>query len=104
MNKQQIKKIIFQYINKINKQGIPVTNVFIFGSTISGEAQLDSDIDICIISPAFGKDRQKERVLLLNLREGISDLIEPHPYCEDDFKNPYDALSYEIRKKGLKIF
>ncbi|HLD27172.1 MAG TPA: nucleotidyltransferase domain-containing protein [Patescibacteria group bacterium] len=103
MTRQQMKKIILRYINKITKYGIPVRHVFVFGSTIEGTMHIDSDIDTCIISPIFGKDRQKERVILMNLREGISDLIEPHPYSEKDFQNPYDSFSSQIQQKGLKI-
>jgi len=76
----------------------------VFGSIIKGKTHKDSDIDTCIISPVFGKDRQRERVLLMNLREGISDLIEPHPYSEKDFQNSYDSLSSQIKQTGLKIF
>jgi predicted nucleotidyltransferase len=104
MTRQQIKKIIVRYADKITKYGIPVKHIFVFGSTIEGNTHHGSDIDTCIVSPILGKDRQKERVLLMNLREGISDLIEPHPYSEKDFQNPYDSLSSQIQQKGLKIF
>lgn len=104
MKKEQIEKIVLQYIDKIKKNGIPVSHVFIFGSTVKGNAHGGSDIDTCIISPLFGRNRQKERLLLMNLRDGISDLIEPHPYSEKDFRSPYDPLSYQIKQTGIKIF
>lgn len=104
MSNQQIKKIVLPYIDKIIKHGIPVKQVFVFGSVIKGKTHSGSDIDTCIISPIFGKDRQKERVLLMNLREGVNNLIEPHPYSEKDFQNPYDSLSWQIKQTGLKIF
>lgn len=104
MSRQHIKKIIMRYVSKIIKYGIPVSHVFVFGSTIEGKMRTGSDIDTCIISPILGKDRQKERVILMNLREGVSDLIEPHPYSEKDFKNPYDSFSSQIQLRGLKIF
>ena len=103
MSKQQITKIVLRYVEKVKKNGIPVSHVFIFGSSIKGQMRPGSDIDTCIISPIFGKDRQSERIILMNLREGISDLIEPHPYSEKDFQNPYDPLSYQIRHKGIRI-
>ena len=77
--------------------------MFVFGSVIKGTTHRGSDIDTCVVSPVFGKDRQKERILLMNLREGISDLIEPHPYSEKDLQNPYDPLSCQIRQTGIKM-
>jgi predicted nucleotidyltransferase len=103
MSDEQIKRVVLTYINKIKKQGIPITHVFIFGSRIKEKPHYGSDIDTCIISPIFGKDRQKERILLMNLREGDSDLIEPHPYSEKDFQNPFNPICNEIKKTGLKI-
>ena len=44
-----------------------MTRVYIFGSQVKGRARYGSDIDLCIISPAFGQDRQKERIMLMNL-------------------------------------
>lgn len=104
MNNKNIKRIILRYIDKIKEYGIPIEHVFVFGSTVEGKMRLGSDIDTCVISPVFGKDRQKERLLLMNLREGVSDLIEPHPYSEKDFQNPYDSLSTQIKQTGLRIF
>lgn len=31
-------------------------------------------------------------------------MIEPYPYLEKDFQNPYDNLSSQIKQTGLKIF
>lgn len=103
MKKQKIQKIITQYINKLKKHAVSVKQVFVFGSSAQGKTHSGSDIYTCINSPIFGKDRQKERVFLMNLRQDISDLIKPHPYSEEDFQNPYDSLSYQIKKTGFKI-
>lgn len=101
-----IKKVTFivqKYLQKVEKAGIPVIKVYIFGSQVKGKARQGSDIDLCIISPRFGKDRQKERVMLMNLSDETTDIIEPHPYSPSDFNNYFDSLSSEIRKTGLTI-
>ena len=103
MNRQQIVQLIKNYIHKIELAGIPVKKAYVFGSSIKGNFHKGSDIDTCIISPLFGKDRQKERILLMNLREGISDLIEPHPYSPKDFESKYHPLVSEIKRTGLGI-
>ncbi|HLC94524.1 MAG TPA: nucleotidyltransferase domain-containing protein [Patescibacteria group bacterium] len=103
MNKQNIQHIVMQYISNLKHHGIPVKHVFIFGSSVRGKTHAGSDIDTCIISPIFGKDRQKERIRLMNLRHDVNDRIEPHPYSEADFQNPYDSFSVHIKKTGIKI-
>ena len=98
-----IKSIVYQYIKNVKRHGITVEHAYIFGSYAKGKADKNSDIDVCIISKEFGKDRQKERVTLMNIRGNNDDLIEPHPYSPQDFLNPFDPLSYQIKKQGFQI-
>lgn len=95
--------IINQYIAAVKKSGIPVQSVYLFGSAVKGTMHPGSDIDLCIISPSFGYDRQQERVKLMNIREKVSDIIEPHPYSPSDFNNLFDPLSSEIKKTGIRL-
>jgi len=103
MNKMTAIKIARQYAIHIKKAGIPVEKVYVFGSQITGKAQSGSDIDICVVSSIFGKDRLKERVMLMNLQEDINDDIEPHPFSPEDFSNPFDPLASQIKKYGLLV-
>jgi len=103
MNKTTAIKIAKQYAIHIKKSGIPVEQVYIFGSYISGKAHIGSDIDICVVSSIFGKDRLKERVMLMNIRNDDDDLIEPHPFSPEDFSNPFDPLASQIKKHGLLV-
>ena len=117
LNKEQIKQlkeittfnieavidIAKKYILNLKKAGIPIQAAYLFGSAAKGKMDKNSDIDICVISPIFGKDRLDERVKLMNLQDNISDLIEPHPYSISDFNNKFDALSNEIKKYGIFI-
>lgn len=103
MKKQEIVQLIKDYIGKIEISGIPVEEAYVFGSSLKGGSRKGSDIDTCIVSSFFGKDRQKERVLLMNLREGISDLIEPHPLSPKDFESKYYPFVAEVKRTGLNI-
>lgn len=103
MINKSIKSIVNQYIINVKKKGIPVSGVYIFGSYAKGTADIHSDIDVCIISKKFGIDRQKERLLLMNIRSNDDDLIEPHPFSPEDFSNPFDPLAYQIKKHGLIV-
>jgi len=103
MNKIMAIKIAKQYAVHVKKAGIPVKKVYVFGSYISGKAHIGSDIDICVVSSIFGKDRLKERVMLMNIRSENDGLIEPHPFSPEDFLNPYDPLAYQIKNHGLLV-
>lgn len=100
----QTKKILSSYASRIRNAGIPIESMIVFGSRVKGLAHAGSDLDTCIISTAFGKDRHAERVFLMNLREGISDLIEPHPLSPEDFANKYDLFAQEIKRTGITFF
>ncbi len=103
MNKKQIIDLVSLYVKKVKRGGIPVSAAYVFGSRIKGKATKESDIDACIISPKFGKNRFDERLKLMNFVEGAYDLIEPHPYSPADFQNVFDSLANEIRQTGIKL-
>jgi len=101
MTKKTIYNLIHKYRANLEKEGIPVTKVILFGSQAKGTAHKWSDIDVCVVSPLFGKDRHSERVMLMNQR--LDTTIEPHPYSPDELLDPYDPLATEIRNTGVAV-
>lgn len=92
-----------EFVALVEHSGIPVEAAYIFGSRVKGREYRGSDLDTCVVSRKFGKDRIKERVRLMLLSERISDLIEPHPYSLQDFADRFDPLAAEIKRTGIKI-
>lgn len=101
--KKEYLEISRVYLERLRRQRIPVVKAYLFGSRAKGQASKWSDLDLCVISPIFGHDRPSERVKLMNLRQGISDLIEPHPYSPADFENKFDPLAREIKRTGIIV-
>ncbi len=100
----KIKQLVRSYTLSLRREGIPIEKVYIFGSFAKGKANKDSDVDVAIISSKFGKDRQKERVLLLRKRNNKALIIEPHPFSEDEFKDvSYNPLVAQIKKHAVRI-
>lgn len=95
--------IVKEYADKVKDSGIKLESVYLFGSYAKNKQNKWSDIDICIVSPDFGKNRFKERLFLMNIANNINDAIEPHPYTSKELKNKYDPLAREILKTGKKI-
>lgn len=103
MSKNKIIKIAKLYVKKLKEAGIPIVDAYIFGSQVKGKTHKGSDIDTGIVSSVFGKDRQQERVRLMNLRDELTLVIEPHPLSPNDFQSPFNPLINEIKKWGVRI-
>jgi len=97
------ENLIAEYRLILEKHNIPVHRIIMFGSYAKGIADAWSDVDICVVSPSFGKNPFDERVLLKKLTLEIDSLIEPHPYNPRDLQDPYDPLAYEIRTYGIEM-
>ncbi len=92
-----------RFINELTTMGIPVSKAYIYGSYAKGNAKSYSDIDICVVSPAFGKDLVDEMVKLRQISRRVDDRIEALPFGIDDIDNPYDPLAAEIRRFGQSV-
>ena len=56
----------------------PDALVFVFGSTVKGEAKLNSDIDIAVVTEAYGNDVTLMYVALSKIADEVSWDIEVH--------------------------
>jgi len=98
----KIKKIVFEFINELEKNNIPIDDVFLFGSYAKGNYTPDSDIDLLIVSPIFKGDKIEDRKKIRRYILKISSYLEIIPCSREEFqeKNPFIE---EITKNGLKI-
>ena len=97
------ERLIKKYKKVLTDSGIPVKRMILFGSYAKGKAKPWSDVDVCVVSPVFGKDGYDEMVKLKHLTGKVEDMIEPHPYHPDDLNDPFDPLAFEIRTHGKTI-
>jgi len=88
----------------IEKAGVRVEKIILFGSRAAGACHEDSDIDVAVVSPDFGKDRFEEGVRLFQIASKIDPRIEPIPISTESYKNDtWVPLVYEIREKGVAV-
>lgn len=97
------RRLIKKYRRVLVKAGIPVKQMILFGSYAKGEARPWSDVDVCVVSPSFGKNAFAEMVKLAKLTVTVDTMIEPHPFSPSDLNNPYDSLAQEIRTYGKEV-
>jgi len=93
-----IYDIVKKFASHISDKGISVKHAILFGSYARGNQKKDSDIDICIVSPDFGRDSISELQFLLKETRHVDDRIEPIPFNIDELNSKYSTLSSESSK------
>ena len=97
-----ILTLLTKYIQCLKENNIPVQKAILFGSYARGNSKEESDIDVAIISTAFGGDRFSDRRLIVPFRRGIDSRIEPIPLTPKDFEEGGVFID-EIKKTGQVI-
>jgi len=104
MVEKEIREKIRQFVKELRRRKIRVAKVILYGSRVTGKVREDSDIDVAIVSPDFGKDRYREGAKLFEIASEIDARIEPVPLSLKAYKNDtWVPLIYEIREKGLDL-
>ena len=92
-----------KFVSELITSGVQVNEAYLYGSYAKGDAKSYSDIDICVVSPGFGKDLIDEMVKLRQISRRVDDRIEALPFGIDDINNSYDPLAAEIRHFGQSV-
>lgn len=105
MPEKQIRKVVTDFIKAVKERDIKIEAAFLFGSYAQNKADKDSDIDVAVISPDFGKDFFDECVLLKEISERVDFDISPRAYSVEEYQNATkgDFLWHEIIQKGIPI-
>ena len=102
MDKEKIIEILKAYVNALISNQIPVAQAYLFGSTVKGTDNTDSDFDIAL----FLKRMQDEISMLnqlMKIRREFDLRIEPHPFLENEIDNG-NPLVKNIITTGEKIY
>ena len=99
---KQIARLLLRYKKELESKNFPVEKMILFGSYAKGKAKEYSDIDVCIISGKFSKNRNRYEDLLWKSIIKIDPRIEPVAYTPSDFQN-VDPLVHEIQQFGIEV-
>jgi predicted nucleotidyltransferase len=102
LNKRS-KEIAKRYLAKLRDADVEVTQALVFGSQATGEADENSDIDLAVVSPQFGRDKHKDLVRLFKLVDEKTKELEPIPFSPTDLEDEFDSLATEVRATGVSI-
>lgn len=106
MVKTEIEQAVLKLVKALTTKGIRIDKILLYGSQVPvGKSRSDSDIDLAVVSPDFGKDRFEEGKTLLQIAWRIDPRLEPIPISSESYENDtWVPLVYEIRQKGLPLF
>lgn len=99
---KDIKKILRRYRNLLEKDKIPVKKMILYGSYAKGNSRPYSDIDVCIVSDKFLKNKDRHETYLWKKVLEVDPRIEPIGYYPAEFRD-IDPLVDEIKKHGVLI-
>lgn len=101
---KKIESMINKFAKEVEKNGIKIKKILLFGSYASESYKPYSDIDIAVISSDFGKSHYEDNKLLRKLAWRIDERIEPIAISEKSFnKDSWIPLINEIKAKGVAI-
>jgi uncharacterized protein len=104
MVRREIIKILNEFAKSLDKEGIKVIKLILYGSYATGKFHKDSDIDVAVVSSDFGMDRFDEGTRLFRIACKIDPRIEPVPISLESYENDtWIPLIYEIKEKGVEI-
>jgi predicted nucleotidyltransferase len=98
-----IQERVLQFGRLLISNGIPISKLVVFGSYAKNKATEYSDIDVCVVSPKFGKDHIEEMQYLFKARRNIDSLIEPYPASPTEYSELESPIIWEINKHGLEL-
>ena len=102
MNQTDATILLKKYVALVSRK-YPVQSAYLFGSFARGFIHKRSDIDVCIISPVFGKDYFDEEMDLRRETLKGDTRIEPVAFNPTDFDDKYNLLVHENKTHGIQI-
>jgi predicted nucleotidyltransferase len=102
-SKQRGLAIARKMKERLVADGIPVVDVYLFGSLVNGRTHKWSDVDIAVVHKAFADGRMQERRRVRSLREDFDVPMDIVCLRPEDFDNRYWALPQEVKKHGIPV-
>jgi uncharacterized protein len=84
----ELKRIISRYKNELEKMGLQVEKILLYGSQATGTMREGSDIDLFVISPDWKIYGQRERLEMLGVAAArILEPIQAQGFTPDEIAN-----------------
>lgn len=103
LGQAEVEAMVARFLERVREK-VPVAAAYLYGSQVSGRPDSDSDIDVAVISPAFGEDVQRDLVLLSEACLPDATLIEAVPFSVDEHDHPpRGSFLREVIRHGRRV-
>lgn len=97
-----IKKILYKFIDQLNHNGFAIDRAYLFGSYAKGCYKKHSDIDVALVSTKFQGNRFFDKKAISPIVVDVCPDLEVLPYNTKDFTYE-DPFVKEIIDTGIEI-
>jgi len=91
------------FLDSLIKNGINVSEAYLFGSVAKGLADADSDIDVAVVSRDFQGIPYYDIQKISKYRRKIDLRLEIHPFSLRDVETQPSHFFLKIKKDGMRI-
>ena len=102
ITRNEALKISADFASHVRERIDPEALVYVFGSAIKGTANVNSDIDVAVVSKKNDADVIDAAVALSRIARDVSWDIEVHTVAYEDWRKG-DPHVYEIQKWGIPV-
>ncbi len=105
MDFSKIKLNVIQFDKELRKINITPDIIILFGSQAKGNASVNSDVDLAVVSRDFGKDRTKNGIKINKILYRIFPEAEAIPISLKDYfdSDNISPILSEIKKSGIAV-
>ena len=91
------------FLDSLIKNGINVSEAYLFGSVAKGLADADSDIDVAVVSRDFQGIPYYDIQKISKYRRKIDLRLEIHPFSLRDVETEPSHFFLKIKRDGMRI-
>ncbi|MDY6903400.1 MAG: nucleotidyltransferase domain-containing protein [Thermodesulfobacteriota bacterium] len=91
------------FIEILKKNGIDVSQAYLFGSASKGLTDKDSDIDLAIVSKDFNGQPYYDIKKISKYRRSVDLRLEIHPFSFSDIQTSPSLFFNTIKKEGIRL-
>ena len=104
MARDEVIKLLKQYIDLLNAEGLSVYKAFLFGSYSKDMADSSSDIDVLIVSNKYDENDDLIIGKMWQLTKKINSKIEPFLIGVEKFKkDDISPLISDVKENGIEL-
>ena len=103
LSRPEVESLVQRYLDRVREQ-VPVEAAYVYGSYARGGPDEWSDVDVAVVSSAFGRDRHAELVLLSRARLPDAIAVEALPFSLHEHDTlPRGSFLREVLRTGWRI-